>query len=103
MITRVLENRNLLVRCALLQLADLLTTLLFLAHGVAEANPLVKWSMSASNSSLAGLIAVKCAACILAVAAVNGGRAWVVARMNRFFVCLALWNLFALALSFFVH
>lgn len=101
--TQVLANRTVLLRCAGLQLLDLITTLMFLAHGVSEANPLVKWSMSTTNSSLKGLLAVKFAACLLALMAVQSGRAWVVVKMNRFFVFLAVWNLFALALSFCVR
>jgi hypothetical protein len=103
MTTHVLTKRSVLLRCVSLQMLDLMTTLLFLAHGVAEANPLVKWSMSMTNSSLKGLIAVKCAACILALVAVESGRPWVVVKMNRFFVFLAVWNLFALGLSFCVR
>jgi Domain of unknown function (DUF5658) len=100
MMVRVKQNQSVLVKCAGLQIMDLLSTLLFLAHGVKEANPLVKWSISVTDSNVAGLVAVKCIACLLALAAVQSGRTALVVKINRFFVFLVLWNLTALALSF---
>jgi hypothetical protein len=100
---RVIENQSVLLRCAGLQVLDLVTTLLFLAHGVEEANPFVKWSMAASHGNLGGLLAVKFLACILALTAVQSGRTFVVVRMNRFFSFLVIWNLLALGLSFGSH
>jgi hypothetical protein len=93
-------NQNLLLRCAMLQTLDVITTLLFLSHGVAEANPLVKWSISLTRGNLAGLVAVKLLACVLAVMAVQSRRIQVVTKMNRFFTFLVLWNLIALSVSF---
>jgi hypothetical protein len=103
MTARLLNHHHLLLRCGILQLLDLLTTLLFLAHGVKEANPLVKWSMSVTNGNLTGLLAVKCVACALAFMAVQFGRPAVLVKMNRFFTVLVAWNVLALALSFFAH
>ncbi len=100
MTARLLQHQNLLFRCALLQLLDIATTLLFLARGVSEANPLVKWSMAITHGNLAGLIVIKAVAGILAVAAVQSGRPAVVERMNRFFLFLAGWNVLAILLSF---
>lgn len=94
------ENHALLLRCALLQALDVLTTLAFLARGIQEANPFVRWSMAASHGHLTGLLLVKCVACALAATAVRSGRTRVVARMNTFFVVLAGWNLLALASTF---
>jgi hypothetical protein len=99
MTASVIENPNVLLRCAILQILDLVTTLLFLARGVAEANPLVKWSISIGHDNLAGLLAVKSLACVLAVIAVQSGRTRAVARMNRFFTLLVAWNLVALAVG----
>jgi len=103
MTAHMIGNQSVLLRCAILQLLDVVTTLLFLSHGVAEANPLVKWSISLTHGNLAGLLAVKLLACVLAVMAVQFGRPVVVAKMNRFFTLLVVWNLIALALSFRVH
>jgi len=97
---RVIENQAVLLRCAGLQILDLVTTLLFLAHGVQEANPFVRWSMHVSHDNLGGLLVVKFIACLIALTAVQSGRTFVVARMNRFFAFLVLWNLLALGLSF---
>jgi hypothetical protein len=93
-------NPRVLLRCAILQTLDVLTTLLFLPRGIAEANPLVKWSISMTHGNLAGLLAVKSLACVLAVLAVHSGRTRVVIKMNRFFTVLVAWNLVALAISF---
>ena len=99
----VIKNHSLLLRCAFLQMLDVATTLLFLARGVAEANPLVKWSISITHGNLWGLLAVKSLACVLVAVTVSSGRIRVVETMNRFFTFLATWNLMALAVSFKVH
>ncbi len=93
------EIHNVLARCAILQMLDIGTTLLFLAGGVAEANPLVNWSISVTHGNLAGLMAMKLLACLLAVVAVQSGRLSVVVKMNRFFTFLVIWNLVALAVQ----
>jgi Domain of unknown function (DUF5658) len=99
----VIRNHNVLLRCAILQVLDVGTTLLFLARGVAEANPFVKWSISMTQGNLVGLLAIKSLACVLAVIAVQSGRTWVIAKMNRFFIFLVVWNLIALAIGLRVH
>jgi len=99
MTTGVARVPNVLLWCAILQLLDVLSTILFLSHGVAEANPLVKWSIGVTHGNLPGLLAIKSFACLFAVVAVQSGRTRVVVRMNRFFTVLVGWNLFALAVS----
>lgn len=99
----LLQNQSLLLRYMILQILDALTTMLFLAHGVAEANPLVRWSIAATHGNLAGLLAVKCAACGFGVMAAYTGRTRAITKMNRFFTVVVGWNLLALALSFSAH
>jgi len=100
---RAIENQDVLLRCAGLQVLDVITTLLFLARGVVEANPFVKWSISLTHGNFAGLLIVKSVALVLALTAVRAGRTGVVVKMNRFFQFLVVWNILALALSFRVH
>jgi len=82
-----------------LQLLDLLTTFLFLMHGVREANPLVRASLQLAGGTLSGLILVKVLAIgVAAFAAVRRyGRALRVA--NLLFCCVIVWNLLALIAS----
>jgi hypothetical protein len=102
--TEVLRaNRKVLLHFAVLQMMDILTTLLFLGRGVAEANPLVKYSMAMTHGTVAGLLAVKLLASILAVAAIRAGRPRAIAKMNRFFMLVVGWNLIALATTFGIH
>jgi len=49
-----------------LQIGDILTTLLFLRHGVAEANPLMRLALGVSSHPALSLLAAKAAACLLA-------------------------------------
>jgi hypothetical protein len=83
---------------AALQCADALTTLLFLRHGVAEANPLIRAAFGVASPAVA-LLAVKSAGCGLAYLAWRGRRVRILRRVNCFFgVCLA-WNLLAISLG----
>ena len=63
----------LLIQFSYLQLLDILTTLAFLAHGVQEGNPLVRILIGETGSPLAGLVAAKAFALILAVCLEPGG------------------------------
>jgi hypothetical protein len=49
------------------QFLDLLTTVIFLLHGVQEANPLVRFALRAAPSPLLGLLLIKVAALALGV------------------------------------
>lgn len=90
---------SLVIQFAYLQLLDLLTTLAFLAHGIQEANPVVRAALGVSHSPLAGLAAVKCSAMLLAVYCWRTGRTAVLRCANLFFAGLIAWNLVALALK----
>jgi hypothetical protein len=79
-----------------LQLVDLLTTLAFLAHGVEEANPLIRLLLALMPSRLAALAAAKLAAVALGYYCWRLGRITLLTRVTWFYAVLALWNLGAL-------
>lgn len=83
---------------AYLQLLDILTTLAFLAAGVQEGNPLVRWAM-ASLSPVAGLFAIKLMALGFGVYCAVSGRERLLGRANIFFSGLVAWNLVALIVA----
>ena len=68
-----------------LQFCDLATTLVFLRHGVGEANPLVAALIRASAQPAVALLLVKAAACGLAVYAWRDRRIRLLRRANFFF------------------
>jgi Domain of unknown function (DUF5658) len=81
-----------------LQFCDALTTLVFLRHGVAEANPLVRFALSLSPSPALPLLAVKAAGCGLAYLAWRSHRRRLLFRVNCFFAACVAWNLVAISL-----
>lgn len=82
---------------AALQVLDVLTTLLFLHHGVAEANPLMRASLALARQPFLALAIPKAVALGLAFFAVRSGRKRLLARVNVLFTCCVAWNLLALA------
>jgi hypothetical protein len=80
-----------------LQFCDLATTLLFLQHGVAEANPLVAVLIRVSAQPAVALLLVKAAGCGLAVYAWKGRRTRLLRYANLFFAVCVGWNLLAMA------
>lgn len=75
-----------------LQLADGLTTLIFLTLGISEGNPLVRFAMSHTNP-IAGLLIAK-AICIAAgIACSMSGRMEAVKKLNFIFAVIVAWNL----------
>jgi hypothetical protein len=87
---------SLLTQFAYLQLLDLLTTLTFLASGVGEANPMVRFLVAGAGSALGGLLAAKLIACWLAFHCWRGERLRLLGRVNLFYAGLVTWNLIAL-------
>jgi hypothetical protein len=85
-----------LVLFSYFQLLDLLTTLVFLLHGVKEANPLVKFALTAAPTPLVGLVLVKCAALALGFYCWRLGLRSLLLRINVLFAVLISWNLLAL-------
>lgn len=81
-----------------LQFCDALTTLLFLRHGVAEANPLIRFAFGLASPA-AALLAMKAAGCALAWLAWRSHRLRLLRRVNCFFGLCVAWNLLAFSLG----
>ena len=79
-----------------LQVGDVATTLLFLRHGVAEANPLVAALIAFVVSPTLALALVKLGGCALGVYAWRSRRTRLLRRANLFFAACVAWNLVAL-------
>ena len=86
-----------LIVCLCLQLCDLATSLLFMRHGVGEANPLVAAMIRVSAQPAVVLVWVKAAGCGLAVYAWRSRRMRFLRRANLFFALCVCWNLLAIA------
>jgi hypothetical protein len=82
-----------------LQLCDLATTLVFLQHGVGEANPLVALLIRISATPAFAVFTVKLAACALAWFAWKTDRFRLLRRANIFFTLCVGWNLVAIAVA----
>lgn len=78
---------------------DALTTLLFLRHGVTEANPLIRAVLGASAQPALALAWSKVFAIGLALYAWRSGRRGLLRRMNLLFAACVAWNLVAIAVS----
>ena len=87
------------VQFAYLQALDLLSTIAFLVHGVGEANPFVRWSMSMAPHPIGGLLAVKLLGIALALYCVKTHREKLLSRINLFYAGLITWNLLCLVLA----
>jgi len=79
-----------------LQLCDAGTTLVFLARGVTEGNPLIGALMHVSDPAIA-LALTKAGACALALFAWRSNRTTLLRRANIFFALCVVWNLAAIA------
>ena len=80
-----------------LQFCDLATTLLFLQHGVGEANPLVAALIRVTAQPAVALLLVKAAALGLGLYAWKSRRTRLLRRANLFFALCVGWNLLAIA------
>ena len=80
-----------------LQLCDLATTLVFLHHGVSEANPLVSALIRVFAQPAVAVLLVKAAGCGLALYAWKSRRTRLLWRANLFFALCVVWNLVAIA------
>lgn len=90
---------HLLIQYSYLQILDFVSTMAFLAYGVQEANPLVRWTMEASSSPVIGLLAVKMVAVLLGILVWRLNRKRLLTRINVFFAFIVVWNLVALVLG----
>jgi len=80
-----------------LQFCDLATTLVFLHHGIGEANPLVAVLIRVSAQPAVAVLLVKAAGCGLALYAWRSRRTRLLWRANLFFALCVGWNLCAIA------
>ncbi len=87
------------VQFAYLQALDLLSTAAFLSHGVGEANPVVRWSMSMAPNPVSGLLAVKLLALCFAVYCIKSQRELLLAKVNIFYAVLIVWNMVCLVMA----
>lgn len=78
-----------------LQVMDTLTTLLFLNHGVAEANPLIRAALAESARPGVALVLAKAFAIALATFAWRSGRKGLLWKVNLLFLVCVAWNLLA--------
>jgi hypothetical protein len=79
-----------------LQLCDAATTLIFLHHGVGEANPLVATALRVVVSPGLALALIKLCGCGLGLYAWKSERLRLLRRANLFFAACVAWNLVAL-------
>ena len=89
---------NVIAQFSYLQVLDLLTTLAFLASGVREANPIVRFLVSGLGSPVGGLLAAKAIALCLAYYCWRKGRERLLGRVNIFYAGLVVWNLTAIVI-----
>ncbi len=82
-----------------LQVLDLMTTTVFLANGLQEANPFLRFLMQFGPSPLIGLAFGKSLGILLGFYCWKQERLRLLLRANIFFGLLVIWNLFAMLLQ----
>ena len=88
---------NALLIFILLQCLDVLTTLVFLRHGMAEGNPLVSWALSNARAPWVGLVVSKLIAALIGQYCYRSGRFNLLRRANAGYSLVVGWNLVAIA------
>lgn len=89
----------LMVQYSYLQVLDFLTTVAFLAHGIQEANPLVRGLIGITESSVGGVLLAKLIAIALGIYCWKMGRVNLLVRINILFALLIAWNIIAIAVG----
>jgi hypothetical protein len=79
-----------------LQVLDLLATLVFLAHGVEEANPMIRLIGNWSGSYLLAVTMAKSVGVLLGVICWRMGKLRIITLANAGYAALIVWNLTAL-------
>ncbi|HEY1342880.1 MAG TPA: DUF5658 family protein [Bryobacteraceae bacterium] len=85
-----------LLQFAILQLLDALTTILFLHHGVHEANPLIRAVLGVTGHPAVALALPKALAVAVAFYAWRSGRQKMLRRINVAFALVVAWNVVAI-------
>ena len=93
------ERLGVLAQFVYLQILDVLTTVAFLLHGVAESNPVVRWAMQAAPDPFSGLVLIKVAALGMGAYCMLSARQQLLKKVNVFFAGLVAYNLVALILA----
>lgn len=91
--------RNQLAQFGYLQLLDVLTTLLYMAHRGQESNPLIKLLMHSAGSPMGGLVVAKLLAFGIALYCWRRSREKLLWGVNLAYSALVVWNLVALLVS----
>jgi len=86
-----------------LQCLDVLTTLIFLNHGMAEGNPVVRWALTRACAPWVGLTVSKLVAAMIGQYCWRSGRITLLRRANAGYSFVVGWNLIALAPVLFAH
>ena len=89
----------LLIQFVVLQIADAVTTLVFLQHGVNEANPLIHMALALFGQPVLGLALAKALGIGVALLAWRTGRCGILRKINLLFAACVAWNLLAIVLS----
>lgn len=89
----------LLAQYSLLQLLDMMTTLLFLSAGVQEGNPVVVQAMRWADDPFGALLGVKLVALIIGIYCWSAGRHSLLRRANWLFAVLVMWNVVAICVA----
>jgi hypothetical protein len=82
-----------------LQIADAVTTWLFLQHGLTEANPLMRWALALSAHPALVLAITKALGIGVALVAWRRGRRGLFRKVNFLFAACVAWNLLAIGLN----
>jgi hypothetical protein len=86
----------LLAQYSVLQLLDLITTLVFLSAGVQEGNPVILQAMRWAEDPFGALLGVKLIALAMGVYCWCAGRHSLLRRANWLFAALVTWNAVAI-------
>ena len=89
----------LLIQFLGLQIADAVTTLVFLQHGVNEANPLIRVALALFGQPALGLVIAKALGIGVALVAWRTGRRGMLRKINLLFAACVAWNLLTILLS----
>ena len=89
----------LLAQYSLLQLLDMITTLVFLSAGVQEGNPVVVQAIKWAQNPFDALLGVKLIALAIGVYCWCAGRHHLLRRANWLFAGLVTWNVVAICMA----
>jgi hypothetical protein len=84
----------------ILQAMDAATTLIFLAHGVQEANPLIRLMLAWCGSAAVAILLAKLFAVLLGVYAWKRKRVALLRKMNWLFAACVAWNIAAIVRAY---